>query len=289
VLGNRALDLSRPVVMAILNLTPDSFSDGGRLHSVDSAVQAAATARAAGAEIFDVGGESTRPGAERVPAEVQIRRTAPVIAAIRRAGGTLAGVPISIDTTLSAVAAAAREAGADAVNDVSAGEEDPGLVALAAREGMGLVLMHRLAPPGADRYSDQYVQPPRYADVVADVRAFLAERAAAALAAGVRRESIVIDPGLGFGKTVAQNLELVRRTGALLDLGYPVLSGASRKSFVARAAGRGETSPRDRVAESVAVSVMHYAAGAVIFRVHDVAEQARALAAAAAVRGGPNG
>lgn len=275
-LGSRSVRL--PAVMGILNVTPDSFSDGGAYGSVEAAVARAAAMVAEGAAIIDVGGESTRPGAERVGAEEQIRRVAPVIEGIRAAEGELAGIAITVDTTLAAVAEAGLRAGADGINDVSAGEEDARVLGLAARAGCGLVLMHRLRPPGADRYSDGYgADGPRYGDVVLEVKAYLEARARAAEAAGVRRESIVIDPGLGFGKTVEQNLELIRRTGEIAALGYPVMSGLSRKSFVGRAVLGRESRPDERIAASVEMSVMHARDGASIFRVHDVREHVAAL------------
>ena len=157
------------------------------------------------------------------------------------------------------------------------------MLRLAADRGAGLVLMHRLAPPERDSYSDRYAHPPEYGDVVAVVREFLGRRAAAAESTGIAPEAILVDPGLGFGKTVAQNLELVRRTGEIAALGYGVLSGASRKSFVGRAMGLSESEPKQRLMGSVAISVAHYLAGARVFRVHDVAEQRTALLAAAAV------
>lgn len=273
--------------MAILNLTPDSFSDGGSYPTVEAAVEAAAAAVRDGADSLDLGGESTRPGAPRVEAAEQIRRVVPVIQAIRARGGPLATIPVTVDTTRAEVAAAALDAGADAINDVSAGLEDPAMLPLAATRGVGVILMHRLRPPGEDCYSDQYRKDPVYAGgVVAAVREFLAGRAAAAEAAGVAREAIVLDPGLGFGKTVEQNLELVRRTGEIAALGYPVLSGLSRKSFVGRAGGHSpDDPPRERVAATVGLSVAHLLAGASIFRVHDVALHVRALRAAAAAWG----
>lgn len=276
----RTLPLDRPRIIAIFNLTPDSFFDGGQLKTVDDAVAAARQAVQEGAAMLDIGGESTRPGAARVDAQEQMRRTIPVISAIRGAGGPLGDIPISIDTTLAAVADAALRAGADAINDVSAARDDPDILPLAARHSAGLMLMHRLVPPEADRYSDRYDQPPRYTDVVAEVREFLAARADAALRAGIAREQIVLDPGLGFGKSVEQNLELIRRTSELCSLGYPILSAASRKSFVGRAMGLGESRPSDRLAGSIALSITHYFAGARLFRVHDVRPQAQALHAA---------
>lgn len=280
----RRLDLARPVLLAILNLTPDSFSDGGSYPTVDAAVAAAEAAVRDGADALDLGGESTRPGAERIPAEEQIRRIVPVLAAIRAGSGPIATVPITIDTTLAPVAAAALDAGADAVNDVSGGLEDPDLLPLVAQRRAGVILMHRLRAPGADSYSDRYREPPSYlGGVTASVGAFLASRAGAAEAAGVPRGAIVVDPGLGFGKTIEQNLELIRETGALAALGYPVLSALSRKSFVGHISGLGADSPaRDRVAGSVALSVLHLLSGASIFRVHDVGAHAQALRAAAA-------
>jgi dihydropteroate synthase len=241
----------------------------------------------------DIGGESTRPGATRIDAAEQIRRTVPVIAAIRRE--LAAGPVITIDTTLAEVARAALDVGADAINDVSAGTEDPGILVLAAQRRCGLILMHRLAPPGRDVFSHQYAAPPDYSasgGVTGAVVAFLQERIAAASQAGVSPEAIVVDPGLGFGKTVEQNLELIRGTPALCELGRPVLSGVSRKSFTAKAAGIDTVRhPRERVHASVGLSVAHLFCGATIFRVHDVREHVEALRAAWAARdqSGPAG
>lgn len=279
----RPLALDRPRIMAVFNMTPDSFSDGGRYPSIRVVSEAAAQAVADGADILDIGGESTRPGASRVPAEEQIRRVVPAIAAIRALTGPASTIPITIDTTLSAVARAALDAGADAINDVSAATEDPAMLDLAAERRCGLILMHRLLPPDRDSYSDRYTAPPEYRDLVGDVRRYLLERAQAAMARGVARSSIVLDPGLGFGKTVEQNLELVRRTRDLAELGFPILSGASRKSFVGRTASSEPLPPQDRLGPSIAFSVAHYLTGASIFRVHDVAEQTRALRAIAAL------
>lgn len=278
--------LDRPRVLAILNVTPDSFSDGGLLAGPADALRAASDALAAGADGLDIGGESTRPGAQRVSADEQIRRAVPAVEAIRREFGPSArnGPMISIDTTLASVARAAIDAGADAINDVSAGAEDEGLFPLAAERGCGLILMHRLAPPGRDVYSHQYGAPPDYSaqgGVIGAVGAFLAERARAAERAGVRRDAIVIDPGLGFGKSVEQNLTLIEQTPRLCELGYPILSGVSRKSFTARAAGLDVSRPaRERAPASVALSVLHLLRGARVFRVHDVALHVGALRAA---------
>jgi dihydropteroate synthase len=267
--------------MGVLNVTPDSFSDGGAFLDPSAAVEHALRMVEEGAVIVDVGGESTRPGARRVAPDEQIARTTPVIGQLRRRSDVL----ISIDTTSSRVAAAALDAGADIVNDVAAGTEDERLLPLAAERGCGLVLMHRLAPPGADRYSDQYERPPVYGDVVAEVRAFLEQRGRTAEGAGVSPAAIVLDPGLGFGKTVEQNYELIRRTGELAELDYPLLSAASRKSFVAAATG--VTEPSRRVIGSTAVSVIQWLAGVRLFRVHDVAAHREALALAAGITGVP--
>ncbi|GAB4385447.1 MAG: dihydropteroate synthase [Phycisphaerales bacterium] len=268
------IPLDRPRIMAILNVTPDSFSDGGRLTTRQAIVQAALRAAEEGADILDIGGESTRPGAQRVSADEQIRRVVPAIEAIRAAGITLA---ISVDTTLAGVARAAADAGAVIVNDVSGGEEDADLLCFAAERGLGVVLMHRLCPPESDRYSDQYACPPRYDDVVEDVRAYLAARVEAAQAVGIDRRSILVDPGLGFGKSVEQNVALVRESARFLGLGAGVLSAASRKSFVGRVSLGRDSDPGQRGAGSIAFSLMHLLAGARVFRVHDVADQAAAL------------
>lgn len=279
----RSVDVSRPVLMGILNLTPDSFSDGGELPTVDTALAAAKRLVSGGATILDVGGESTRPGSAAVSADEQLRRVVPVISAIRQ-DTSLDAIAITIDTTLAPVAAAALDAGSDAINDVSAGRDDPGMFALAASRRAGIILMHRLAPPARDSYSDRYTAPPDYAPeggVVAAVREFLAERAAAAEQAGITKGAIVLDPGLGFGKTVEQNLELIRESGELVSLGYPVLSGLSRKSFLVRAAGLPEgTPPKGRDRATAEWSIIHLARGARVFRVHEPGLVGLALAAA---------
>lgn len=278
------LSLDRPRVIAILNITPDSFSDGGVLATPDAAVAAAERAVADGADMVDIGGESTRPGASRVDAREQVARVVPAIRAIR---ARLPSIPMSIDTTQGEVAKAALDEGADAINDVSAGLEDESVLRLAAARRAGLILMHRLKPPGEDSYSDRYAQAPRYDDVVADVSTFLTARASAAVAVGVARESIVLDPGLGFGKSVEQNVILIRDTPRLLTLGYPILSAASRKSFVGRLSFQRESSPSERLAGSLAVTVAHYLAGVRLFRVHDVGAQVEVLRAISALAG-PN-
>lgn len=274
----RELRLDGPRVMAILNVTPDSFSDGGSYPQLVHAVAAAERAVAEGAVVLDIGGESTRPGARAVPAEEQIRRVVPVIEAIRGRLGP--GVFITVDTTRSAVARAALDAGADAVNDVSGGLDDEAMLPLVAERGCGVVLMHRPVRPEQDVWS--FARSDRGRGVVVDeVRRVLEERVSTAKAAGIAVESIVIDPGLGFGKSVLENLELIAGTGRLLELGRPVLSGVSRKSFTAVAAGLSKDVPaRERVHASVGLSVAHLHAGARLFRVHDVAAHVQALASA---------
>lgn len=276
---------SRAQVLAIINLTPDSFSDGGAYPTVDAVVQAAARAIDDGASGLDVGGESTRPGSRPVSVQEQIRRTAPAIAAIRRTLGD--AFLISIDTTQSTVAAAALREGADAVNDISAGRDDPDMLPLVAEHRAGIILMHRLAQPERDAYSTQYpaVSAPAYpGGVVAHVRSFLAERVSLARNAGIPPERIVIDPGLGFGKTVEQNLALIAATTELTALGPALLSGLSRKSFVGHVSGvPADRPPKDRLPGTLAMSVLHFMHGARLFRVHDVRPHVEALAAATAV------
>lgn len=266
--------------MAILNVTPDSFHDGGTLPTPQAVADRAACALEQGATLLDIGGESTRPGAAPVTADEQIARVVPAIRAIRAAG---IDAPISVDTTLATVARAALHAGADAINDIAAGLDDDAMLPLAAETGAGLVLMHRRLRPADDVFSDRYETDPVSADIVADVRTFLEARLRAAFDAGVRAEAIVLDPGLGFGKSVRQNLELIARTGELLGLGYPVLSAASRKSFIGRVSLERDSDPSERLAGSIAVSVAQLHDGAKLFRVHDPGPHAEALRAAWAV------
>jgi dihydropteroate synthase len=282
----KSLDFSSPRILAIVNCTPDSFFDGGRFLNPAQAADAAAQMVGEGADALDIGGESTRPGVARVPAEEQIARLIPVIREIRKRPD-LAAIPITVDTTLDQVAEAALEAGADGINDVSAGLESPGMLDLAARRSAGMILMHRLRPPPEDSYSDRYASLPVYGDVVREVGDFLRERAGAAVAAGIHHESIILDPGLGFGKSVEQNIELVRRAAELCRGGYPILGAASRKSFIARASGTPDAPPADRLPGSIAFSIMQYLGGVRFFRVHDVAAQAAALRAAHAIAVAP--
>ena len=271
--GGLSLSLDRPRLIAILNVTPDSFHDGGRWMDRDAAVEQGLALREAGADVIEVGAESTRPGAGRVDAPTQIARAVPVIEAL---ASTL-DVPLAIDTTRSEVAEAALRAGASIVNDVSGGLEDPALLEVAAAAEAGLILMHRLRPPGEDSYSDAYEHAPVYDDVVETVATFLEERAAAAELAGVARDAIVIDPGLGFGKSLEDNFRLIAVAAEIQHHGNrPVLSAASRKSFIGAIAD--EPNPADRLPGSLAVSVAHALAGIRLFRVHDPAAHWQALA-----------
>ncbi len=267
------LTLERPRVMGILNVTPDSFSDGGDLATVAAAV-ARAEAMARDADILDIGGESTRPGAEPITVAEEIRRTAPVIRAIREAGIT---TPISIDTRKAGVAEAALDAGADMVNDVAAFSFDAELAGLVAERGVPVCLMHAKGTPATMQDA------PHYDDVLGEVLDFLAERIAFAEAAGIARGNIVTDPGIGFGKTQAHNLTLLRNLAAFHDLGAPVLLGASRKRFIGVIGAAPEA--RDRMAGSLAVALDAAARGVHILRVHDTRDTGQALKLWAALNG----
>lgn len=263
----------RTLVMGILNVTPDSFSDGGRFFSLESAVAHARQLIREGADIIDVGGESTRPGAEPVPAEEELRRVLPVIRAIRKEFS----VPISIDTYKAIVAEAALAAGANIVNDISALRFDPQMVEVVAHARVPVVLMHMLGTPQTMQ------QNPVYTDVVREIKEFLGERIAFARAHGIRE--IIIDPGIGFGKTVAHNVEILRRLSELKDLGCPILIGTSRKSFIGKLGGT-EENPlpiSERLEGTIASNVIAVLHGAQIVRVHDVAAMKRALAIVDAV------
>lgn len=266
------LTLDRPRLMGIVNVTPDSFSDGGRFFDPTVATTHGRALMAAGAEIVDVGGESTRPGAEDVPETDEIARTAPVIAALRAA---LPGTVLSIDTRKAAVARAALDAGAGIVNDVSALTHDPDVASVVAAAGVPVVLMHARGKPRTMQ------DDPRYDDVLLDVYDHLALRIAAAQAAGIPEDRIVIDPGIGFGKTAAHNLALIRRLSLFHALGCAVMVGASRKRFIGTIAGVPEAGRR--VAGSVAVALAGIAQGAQILRVHDVDETRQAAAVWAAL------
>ena len=265
--AGRELSLERPLVMGILNVTPDSFSDGGEFYGTEKAVARAGEMLDQGADIIDVGGESTRPGSAYVDEEEELRRVMPVVEAVA------SDAVVSIDTRKSAVARKALGVGAAIVNDVSAGREDPEVAGVAAEFGAAMVLMHMLGTP-ADMQTD-----PQYDDVVGEVRDFLAEYAERALDEGVK--SVVVDPGIGFGKTLEHNLELLRNIPAIADLGYPVLVGHSRKSFIEKLLG---LPVEERLAPSLAVAVEAARRGASILRVHDVKETVEAFAMVGALR-----
>jgi dihydropteroate synthase len=258
-------------LMGVVNVTPDSFSDGGLYLDPARAIAHGRELEAAGAAILDVGGESTRPGAEEVALEEELRRVEPVVAGL--VGGEAI---VSVDTSKAAVAAAALDAGAAIVNDVTALRGDQEMAALCADRGATVVLMHMLGTPRT--MQDE----PRYGDVVADVKAFLAERVEAAMAAGVAEERIWLDPGIGFGKTAEHNLELLRRLSELRELGRPLVIGTSRKSFIGRLDG---SDAGERLGGTIASSVLAVAEGAEVLRVHDVAEVGQAMAVAGAILG----
>jgi dihydropteroate synthase len=258
-------------LMGVVNVTPDSFSDRGLYLDPEAAIEHGRELVAAGAAILDVGGESTRPGADPVPAEEERRRVEPVIAGLAGAGAT-----ISVDTSKASVAAAALDAGATIVNDVTALRGDPEMAALVAGRGAGVILMHMAGEPRTMQEN------PEYEDVVAEVREFLAARLAAAVAAGIEESAIWLDPGIGFGKTDAHNFELLRGLGELATLGRPLVVGTSRKSFIGRADGSGSD---NRLGGTIATSVLAAAAGADVLRVHDVREMDQALRVASAVLG----
>ncbi len=267
----RSLPLDRDVlVMGILNVTPDSFSDGGLFQDVETAVAHGLHLARTDADIIDIGGESTRPGSQPVAPAEQVRRIVPVIK--RLAGECRAA--ISVDTQSAEVAEAALDAGAHVVNDISALRHDPRMAALVAASGAGVVLMHMLGSPTTMQDT------PRYGDVVAEVRDFLAERAGFALSAGINRDRLVIDPGIGFGKTLAHNLALLRHVGRLAELGYPVMVGPSRKRFIGELSG----SPvNERLAGTLSACVMAVAAGASLVRVHNPGPVRQAIKVAQAI------
>jgi dihydropteroate synthase len=262
-----------PVIMGVVNVTPDSFSDGGLFLGADAAVEQGRQLASEGAAILDVGGESTRPGAEPVAQDEEARRVLPVVERLA-AHPDAADVRISIDTTKAAVARAALGAGATIVNDVSAFRFDPELAGLVAESGADCCLMHMLGEPRTMQ------QDPRYDDVVSDVKAFLEERLAFATGEGIAEERVWLDPGIGFGKTVEHNLELLRRLDEIVAIGRPVVIGTSRKSFLGKLAGGRDAG--ERLPGTIATNVIALERGATVFRVHDVAQNADALAVAAA-------
>lgn len=266
---------ANPLLMGILNVTPDSFSDGGEHDTVSRAVDHGLRLAREGASIIDVGGESTRPGSERVDIDEQIMRVVEPIKRLRSALDRQGceAVVISVDTTRTEVAEAALDAGAAMLNDVSAGREDRGMLTLAAQRGVPIALMHMLGQPGTMQ------DDPTYGDVVDEVLAFLLERAHAAVVAGVAREDVWIDPGIGFGKTLAHNLALIGALDRLVATGFKVLLGASRKRFIAECCVGTEPPPaEDRLPGTLAAGLLGAVAGVSGLRVHDVREHRQALA-----------
>jgi len=270
---DKGLDLGRVTrIMGILNVTPDSFSDGGFFLDVDRAVARGLEMIQQGAEILDIGGESSRPGAEPVSAEAEIARIGPVISELRR----LSNVILSVDTYKAPVAEQAIILGADVVNDISAFRLDPLMPAVVARHGAGVVLMQMRGIPATMQSL------PPSPDILAEVKRDLEAAASAALAAGVCRDRILLDPGIGFGKTAADNLAILNRLSFLDDLGFPILVGPSRKSFIGKVTGAG---PEDRTAATAVVSAIACLRGAHVVRVHDVKEVREAIRLADSIRG----
>ena len=277
--GQGSLDLSRPVCMGIINLTPDSFSDGAELAAeaggdfrinLDKALGRAESMLAEGARLIDIGGESTRPGAQQITPEQEIDRVLPVVEAVLER----LDVIVSVDTSAPEVMAAAAAAGAGMINDVRALAR-PGAMEAAAASGMAVCLMHMQGEPGTMQHQ------PQYGDVCAEVATFLEQRATAAIAAGIARESIVIDPGFGFGKTARHNFTLLRELSRFTEAGYPLLAGVSRKSMIGAATGRPVAG---RLAGSVAAAMVALQAGARIIRSHDVAATVDAIAVHSALQ-----
>jgi dihydropteroate synthase len=270
--GRRTFDLAnRGVIMGVINVTPDSFSDGGNFTAASAAVDHGLRLVDEGAEILDIGGESTRPGAAPVTAEEELRRVLPVIEGL----AAKTGAALSIDTSKASVARAAVAAGAEIINDVTALQGDDDMASVAAESACAVVLMHMRGTPRTMQ------QDPHYDDVVAEVSAHLAQRVDAARAAGIASDRIAVDPGIGFGKTVEHNLQLIAGLGSFAALGHPVLLGVSRKSFLATAAGCSEVSERDL--PTAVLTAIGYGLGARIFRVHAVRPNVQSLRLAEAL------
>ncbi len=267
------LDYSKPLLMGVLNVTPDSFSDGGMYPSSKDAITRGIEMVEQGADIIDVGGESTRPGAQRIDAKEQKRRVLDVIAGLRKE--LPAQTHISIDTTLSEVAEASLDAGATMLNDISAGREDKSVLKLAADNDVPICLMHMQGDPGNMQDS------PNYENVTKEVSEFLINQATNAQDLGIKKENIILDPGIGFGKRTQHNLELLRDLTDITSLGYPVLIGTSRKRFMGEIANQQD--PRERMPATCATSALGVLAGVKIFRVHDIWQNRQALDVAWAI------
>ncbi len=266
--------IEKPLIMGILNVTPDSFSDGGQFNEVDLAVRRCLEMLTQGADIIDIGGESTRPGSEPVSVEQQIDRVTPVIEAIRREVSE--SIPISIDTTLSPVAQAALEAGANIINDISAGLDDDEILALAARGEIPIILMHRQGTPKTMQDN------PYYDDAVLDILDGIKSRIEAALDAGISKQQIAIDPGIGFGKRKQDNLELLANLDQFVATGFPVMLGTSRKRFMGSICQ--VDNPQELVTATAVTTALGVMAGVKLFRVHDVKENRQALDVAFAIK-----
>ncbi|MGZ5600224.1 MAG: dihydropteroate synthase [Methylobacter sp.] len=272
--GIDAIHSNAPLIMGILNVTPDSFSDGGKFSGLNSALQQAKLMLSEGADIIDIGGESTRPGSDPVTADEQIRRVVPVIEAIRQ--NVSADRLISIDTTLSEVARAALDAGANIINDISGGRADPSILTLAAEAGVPIILMHSQGTPKTMQDN------PHYENVVREVLDTLNESINAALKAGVKKQAIAIDPGIGFGKRKQDNLDLLAHLDALTATGFPVLLGTSRKRFMGTICEVSE--PSELVTATAVTTALGVMAGVRMFRVHDVKENRQAADVAWAIK-----
>jgi dihydropteroate synthase len=267
-------EIEKPLIMGILNITPDSFSDGGQYDDNDVAIARCHEMLAQGADIIDIGGESTRPGSDPVSAEQQLERVVPVIEAIRREVSET--VPISIDTTLSRVAKGALDAGASLINDVSAGLDDDEILALAARQNVPIILMHRQGTPKTMQDN------PYYDDAVLDILDEIKSRVEAAMAAGIAKHHIAIDPGIGFGKRKQDNLELLANLDQFVATGYPVMLGTSRKRFMGSICQ--VDNPQELVTATAVTTALGVMAGVKLFRVHDIKENRQALDVAWAVK-----
>ncbi len=274
--GRHLLLGSKTWLMGVINVTPDSFSDGGRFEDPDRAVAHGLDLSFEGADILDIGGESTRPGAAPVSAEEELRRILPVIRGLRSKVDT----PISVDTTKASVARAALDEGADIVNDISALRFDAGMASVVARSGAAVILMHMQGTPLTMQLD------PRYDDLLGEIRSFLSDRIRWAEAAGISKEKIVVDPGVGFGKTCEHNLALLKRLEVLRDLDRPICVGLSRKAFIGRIL---DLPPGERIEGTIAAAVHSVACGAHILRVHDVREVSRAVQVAEAILGAEPG
>ncbi len=271
-LRERTIALDRPLVMGIVNVTPDSFSDGGQFLQADHAVGHALKMIEEGADLIDIGGESSRPGADSVPIEDELQRVVPVVEQLR----SQTDIPISVDTYKAEVADASLKAGADIINDISALRMDPEMVRVLAQSGAPVILMHMLGTPATMQQS------PHYSDCVEEVSAFFVQRIAFAVQHGIARERIIVDPGIGFGKRLEDNLDLLGALHRFTQFGLPLLVGASRKSFISRVTGA-QSSPTERLGGSIAAAVVARQRGANILRVHDVAATIEAIKVAEAI------